>query len=83
MGRPNLVSRCVKRSTGSPPGCELFPTPFRPINSAKLNYEIAQYSAKSLALLYAKIAQFPKGSRFVITNDTTADEEQGRLKRQS
>lgn len=48
------------------------------------NYEIAQYTSKSLELLDAKIAQFPKGSRFVITNDTadndTANnEEQNRL----
>lgn len=28
------------------------------------NYEIAQYSAKSLELLEAKIAQFPRGTRF-------------------
>jgi hypothetical protein len=43
------------------------------------NYEIAQYSAKSLELLGAKIAQFPKGSRFVMTNTTPQTEEQKRL----
>ena len=43
------------------------------------NYEIAQYSAKSLELLGAKIAQFPKGSRFVIANSTPQTEDQERL----
>jgi hypothetical protein len=43
------------------------------------NYEIAQYSAKSLELLGAKIAQFPKGSRFVMTSTTPQTEEQKRL----
>jgi hypothetical protein len=40
------------------------------------NYEIAQYSAKSLKLLGAKIAQFPKGSRFNMTNGSPKSEEQ-------
>ena len=40
------------------------------------NYEIAQYSAKSLKLLGTKIAQFPKGSRFIITNGSPNREEQ-------
>jgi hypothetical protein len=43
------------------------------------NYEIAQYSAKSLKLLGAKIAQFPKGSRFIMTNGIPKSEEQKKL----
>jgi hypothetical protein len=43
------------------------------------NYEIAQYSAKSLKLLGAKIAQFPKGSRFIMTNGGPKSEEQKKL----
>jgi hypothetical protein len=43
------------------------------------NYEIAQYSAKSLKLLGAKIAQFPKGSRFIMTNGSPKSEEQKKL----
>jgi hypothetical protein len=43
------------------------------------NYEIAQYGAKSLKLLGAKIAQFPKGSRFIMTNGIPKSEEQKKL----
>ena len=43
------------------------------------NYEIAQYSAKSLKLLGAKIVQFPKGSRFIMTNGIPKSEEQKKL----
>jgi hypothetical protein len=43
------------------------------------NYEVAQYSAKSIELLGAKIAQFPKGSRFVMTISTPQTEDQKRL----
>lgn len=43
------------------------------------NFEIAQYSAKSLKLLDAKIVQFPKGSRFIMTNGSLQSEEQKKL----
>ena len=43
------------------------------------NYEIAQYSAKSLELLGAKIAQFPKGTRFAMSNSTTESKAQKQL----
>jgi len=43
------------------------------------NYEIAQYSAKSLELLGAKIAQFPKGTRFVVRNSTPESKAQKQL----
>ena len=43
------------------------------------NHEIAQYSAKSLKLLGAKIVQFPKGSRFIMTNGIPKSEEQKKL----
>jgi len=43
------------------------------------NYEIAQYSANSLELLGAKIAQFPKGSRFDMTTMMPQTEDQKRL----
>jgi hypothetical protein len=43
------------------------------------NYEIAQYGAKSLKLLGAKIVQFPKGSRFIMTNGIPKSEEQKKL----
>jgi hypothetical protein len=48
-------------------------------NGENENYEIAQYSSKSLELLGAKIAQFPKGSRFVMTNNTPDSQEQKQL----
>jgi hypothetical protein len=40
------------------------------------NYEVAQYSEKSIELLGAKIAQFPKGSRFAMTISTPQTEDQ-------
>jgi hypothetical protein len=43
------------------------------------NYEIAQYSAKSLELLGVKIAQFPKGSRFLMADGVPESEEQKTL----
>lgn len=43
------------------------------------NFEIAQYSAKSLKLLDAKIVQFAKGSRFIMTNGSLQSEEQKKL----
>lgn len=43
------------------------------------NYEIAQYSAKSLEMLGAKIAQFPKGTRFVMRNSTPESKAQKQL----
>ena len=43
------------------------------------NYEIAQYSAKSLELLGVKIAQFPKGSRFIMADGISESEEQKML----
>lgn len=43
------------------------------------NYEIAQYSAKSLELLSAKIAQFPKGTRFVMRNSAPESKAQKQL----
>jgi len=43
------------------------------------NYEIAQYSAKSLELLSAKIAQFPKGTRFVMRDNTPESKAQKQL----
>jgi hypothetical protein len=43
------------------------------------NYEIAQYSAKSLELLGAKVAQFPKGTRFVFRNSTPESKAQKQL----
>jgi hypothetical protein len=46
------------------------------------NYEIAQYSAKSLELLDAKIAQFPRGSRFVLENNQPDTEDQRHLEDQ-
>jgi len=46
------------------------------------NYEIAQYGAKSLELLDAKIAQFPRGSKFVLENIQPDTEDQRRLEDQ-
>jgi len=46
------------------------------------NYEIAQYSAKSLELLDAKIAQFPRQSRFVLENYQPDTEDQRHLEDQ-
>jgi len=43
------------------------------------NYEIAQYTAKSLELLGAKSAQFPKGTRFVFRNNTPESKAQKQL----
>jgi len=43
------------------------------------NYEIAQYSAKSLELLSAKIAQFSKGTRFVMRDNTPESKAQKQL----
>ena len=43
------------------------------------NYEIAQYNAKSLKLLGAKIAHFPKGSQFIMTSGSPKSEEQKKL----
>lgn len=43
------------------------------------NYEIAQYSAKSLELLGVKIAQFPKGTRFIMADGNPEREEQKKL----
>jgi hypothetical protein len=43
------------------------------------NYEIAQYSAKSLELLDVKIAQFPKGTRFIMADGNREREEQKKL----
>lgn len=46
------------------------------------NYEIAQYSAKSLELLDVKIAQFPRGSKFVLQNSQPDTEDQRNLEDQ-
>ena len=43
------------------------------------NCEIAQYSAGSLELLGAKIAQFRKASRFVIASGSPQNDEQKKL----
>ena len=43
------------------------------------NYEIAQYSAKSLELLDDKMDQFPKGSRFSMIKSNPQTEEQKKL----
>ncbi len=43
------------------------------------NYDIAQYSAKSLELLDDKIAQFPKGSQFSLIKSSPQIEEQKKL----
>ena len=43
------------------------------------NYEIAQYSAKSLELLEAKVAQFPRGTRFSLTETSPQNQDQKKL----
>ena len=43
------------------------------------NYGIARYSAKSLEVLGAKIAQFPKASRFVIARGSPQNDEHKKL----
>ncbi|MGB7846497.1 MAG: hypothetical protein WBL63_12845 [Candidatus Acidiferrum sp.] len=46
------------------------------------NFQIAQYSAKSLELLDEKIAQFPRGSKFVLADSPPNTEDQRHLEDQ-
>ena len=43
------------------------------------NYTIAQYSEKSEALLQAKLAQFPRGTSFVLIPDALPSRDQSTL----
>jgi hypothetical protein len=43
------------------------------------NYQVAQYNSKSLELLEAKIAQFPRGTRFSLTPTSPQNRDQMQL----
>jgi hypothetical protein len=46
---------------------------------AGLRTIVAQYNIKSLELLEAKIAQFPRGAKFSLTSTSPQNQDQNRL----
>ena len=47
--------------------------------SGSLDIQVAQYGVKSLPLLDAKVAQYPRGTRFLLAGNGVNTEEQHRL----
>jgi hypothetical protein len=47
------------------------------------HYAIAQYSTKSMDLFEAKIAQFPKGTKFILTPMSPQNQDQKKLEREA
>jgi len=43
------------------------------------NYQVAQYNPKTLELLEAKIAQFPRGTKFSLTPASPQNQDQNQL----
>jgi hypothetical protein len=57
------------------------PAPYVTVNHSMLgeNYQIGPYCSRSLALLEAKIAQFPKGAKFTLMPNSPRSGDQIKL----
>jgi hypothetical protein len=91
LATPDLISRVLGRCVGEQMCTQLKqiadqaksgPGPY-PISAYRSgrneNYQVAQYNLKSLELLEAKIAQFPRGTRFSLTPTSPQNQDQKRL----
>jgi hypothetical protein len=92
LATPDLIARVLGRCVGEQMCTQLkqiadrakampyFVSAWR--SGENQNYEIAQYSAKSLELLDAKIAQFPPGTQFSLTTTSPQNQDQMQLEDQ-
>jgi hypothetical protein len=91
LATPDLISRVLERCVGgqmctqlkqiadqSKSSSELYPiSAYR--SGRNESYQIAQYNPKSLELLEAKIAQFPRGTKFSLIPTSPQNQDQKRL----
>jgi hypothetical protein len=91
LATPDLISRVLERCVGEQMCTQLKqiadqapagPGPY-PVSAYRLgrneNYQVAQYNPKSLELLEAKIAQFPRGTKFSLTPTSPQNQDQKQL----
>ena len=94
LATPDLISRVLERCVGDQMCAQVKqiadqakagPGPY-PVSAYRSgqneNYQVAQYSSKSLELLEAKIAQFPRGTKFALTPTSPQNQDQKQLEEQ-
>ena len=91
LATPDLISRVLERCVGEQMCAQLKQMADQansgsgsyPISAYRSgrneNYQVAQYNPKSLELLEAKIAQFPRGTRFSLIPTSPQNQDQLRL----
>lgn len=91
LATPDLISRVLERCVGEQMCTQLEqiadqaksgsgPYPISAYRSGRNeSYQVAQYNPKSLELLDAKIAQFPRGTRFSLIPASPQNQDQKRL----
>jgi hypothetical protein len=91
LATPDLISRVLERCVGEQMCTQLQqiadqaptgpgPYPVSVYRSGRNeNYQVGQYNPKSLELLEAKIAQFPRGTKFSLTPASPQNQDQNQL----
>jgi hypothetical protein len=91
LATPDLISRVLERCVGEQVCTQLKqiadqakagPVPYAVSafrSGRNESYQVAQYNPKSLELLEAKIAQFPRGTRFSLTPTSPQNQDQKQL----